>query len=201
MKICFRATIRLFLLLSASFLLYHPVSSLLRAVYTAMNMRFEAAFPIYNPITDGEAYIEFEKNFAVCAAAVIFFLLSLVSSVFDNERYEYMIKKTEGFYKIKDGFRIYYPRYAAADAVSAIISHIPLFILTLLVFPKTEIRLLLQLEEWVNGFLIAHSAFTDKFGFTLGFASAAVVLLSAKIPASILGLRRWRGLWLSDVEN
>lgn len=201
MKICFRATIRLFLLLSASFLLYHPVSSLLRAVYSSLSLHFETVFPIYNPIIEGDMYLEFERNLSFCTAAVIFFFFSLISSVFDNERYEYMIKQTEGFYKIRDGFRIYYPRYASADAVSAIISHIPLFLLTLLVFPKTEIRLLLQLEEWVNGFLIAHSAFTDKFGFPFGFAVAALILLCAKIPASILGLRRWRGLWLSDVEN
>ncbi len=201
MKICFRATIRLFLLLLASFLLYYPVSSLLRAVYSALNSRFETVFPIYNPITDGEMYLEFEKNLAACVAAVIFFLLSLISAVFDNERYEYMIKKTEGFYKIADGLRIYSARYAAADAVSAIIAHLPLFLFSLFKFPKTEVRFLLLLEEWVDGFLISAHAFTDRFGFTFGVAAAALILLSAKIPASILGLRRWRGLWLSDVEN
>ena len=201
MKICFRAAIRLFLLLLVSFLLYYPVLSLLRSVYSELNLRFETVFPIYNPITDAENYLKFENNFVACAAAVIFFLLSLVSSAFDNERYEYIIGKTDGFYKIADGVRIYSARYAAADAVSAVISPLPLFLFSLFKFPKTEVRFLLLLEEWVDGFLISAHAFTDRFGFILGFAAATSILLCAKIPAAIIGLKRWRGLWLSDVEN
>ncbi len=164
-------------------------------------MRFESRFPVYSPVTDNEKYTEFENNLSLCASCVVFSIFSVISTVFDNERYEYLIKETDGLYTIKNGIRIYSKRYAAADIAESLIAILPLFLMTLIKFPKTNIRFLLACEEWLTGFLICPLSFINNFGLVFGYAIAAAVILTAKIPSTIIGLRRWRGLWLSDIEG
>lgn len=200
-KIYLRAVMRLLLCLLLSFLLIFIVTPFMRTVYSELNMHFKEIFPIYSPITDNEKYLEFEKNISVLSAGTVFFVFSFVTTVFDNERYEHMIKLTDGFYTLKNGVRIYIKRYAAADIISSAIAPLPIFLMTLIKFPKTDIRFLLTFEEWLGEFLTCPHAFINKFGFIYGYVIAAAVILMAKIPAAVTGLKRWRGLWLSDVEN
>ncbi len=201
MKIYFRAVMRLFLWLLLSFLLFFIVTSLMRVIYSDLHVRFGDRFPTYSPVTDNDKYLEFEKNLSLCASAAVFFIFSIIATVFDNERYEHMIKETDGLYTIKNGVRIYSKRYAAADILASLIAILPLFLMTLISFPKTNIRFLLALEEWLTGFLVCPLSFVNNFGFVFGYAISAAVILTAKIPSAVIGLRRWRGLWLSDVEN
>jgi hypothetical protein len=173
----------------------------MRVIYSELHMRFGDRFPTYNPITDNEKYIKFENNLSLCASTAVFFIFSIIATVFDNERYEYMIKETDGLYTIKGGVRIYTKRYAATDILASLTAILPLFLMTLIRFPKTNIKFLLALDEWLTGFLVCPLSFVNKFGFVLGYAAAAAVIFIAKIPSAAIGLRRWRGLWLSDIEN
>lgn len=201
MKIYIRAAQRLFFMTLLSFLLFYPVSMLVRMTYSALNSRWETIFPIYNSVTEKNMQLAVEQNLALTASVIIFALLTLLAVIFDNERYEFMIRKTEGFFTLRQGLVIYGRRYAAADILSSVLSPIPLFALSLFKFPKTEVRLVLQLEEWTDSFLIAISSFTDKLGFVAGYICAVLVILTFKAPSAVIGLSRWRGLWLSDVDN
>ena len=201
MKVYIRALIRLFLWLLISFLLFFIAVSFMRVIYSELHMRFGDRFPTYSPVTDKEKYTEFENNLALCASGAVFFILSLISTVFDNERYEYMIKITDGLYTIKNGVPIYAKRYTAADTLASLTAILPLFLMTLISFPKTNIKFILALEEWLTGFLVCPLSFVNKFGLIFGYALSAAIIFAAKIPSAIIGLRRWRGLWLSDIEN
>lgn len=201
MKIYIRAVLRLLLWLVISSFLFFAVESLIRMLYSELHMQFGDRFPTYSPITDKEKYIELENKLSLYASIAVFIILSIIATVFDNERYEHMIKETDGLYTVKNGIRIYSKRYALSDIVASLVAILPFFLLALIRFPKTNARFLLAFEEWLTGFLVCHLSFINNFGFVCGYLIAAAIIFTAKIPSAIIGLRRWRGLWLSDIEN
>ena len=201
MKIYVRAIVRLLLWMLISFMLYFLVEAFLRMVYSELHMRFGNRFPTYSPVIDNDKYLDFKNKLSLCASVVVFLILSTIATVFDNERYEHMIKETDGLYTIKKGLHVYLKRYTLSDAVASLVAILPFFLLTLIRIPKTNIRFLLAFEEWLAGFLCCPLSFINNFGFVCGYLIAAAVIFVAKIPSAIIGLSRWRGLWLSDIEN
>ena len=153
---------------------------------------FPSLFPTFNPIFEKEAYIASYATIEIIAAVIAILLSTVVAIRFDNERYEGVIKKTDGFYTIKSALPIYFSDFWKADLISAVLVPIPFIILAAIKFPE-------KIVDWINIFVISTQAFTNEFGFVLGSLIIILASIIFRIPAAVSGLFRWRGLWLSDI--
>ena len=200
MKKYFVSFIRYFLFYSLAFILFFAFAYLLRHVNEFLAGVFPALFKIYNPIFSHDELEHQNEIIAVTSAFLSIFVATYISVRQDNLRYEHIISKTEGLYRIREGIKIYYAKFLGADIFSAIT--VPIFSLglTFITIPNDAPRALLIFKKYLEYFIAVPSAFVDKFGFVLGALLLLCASLILRFSASYLSLFRWRASWLSNTE-
>jgi hypothetical protein len=193
-----RSAARYFIFFALGFLVFYVLNALCTTVYYHIAKMIDP-LPYYNAVTEREAYEGQMRAIALAAGILTVPILTLICVVYDNERYEYIISKTDGFYRIKDGARIYRQEYAIADTIASFTAPLPIALLSLIPFPAEPGRRIAQAEKLLDSFLSLVNAFSDSLGLAFGIILILLISLAARIPAAYLGLRRWRGLWLSDI--
>lgn len=161
-------------------------------IYKELSSVDPTAFPAYHPITNKEEYLLLTQRISVFASIPAIFLVAFFAEPFANERFEYIIKRTDGMYFIRDGARIYFPRYYLADIVSA------LLIPSLAVVAVTFIPRLKETEA-----VFALFNMCDSVASVLGPVWAALLLFAIFLFSILAGALRalavWRGRWLSSI--
>ena len=199
MKKYAHSILRYFVIYALGFIPFYIVGALSDVIYGILSDKIPAVFPSYNALTDKVKFLSLQSTLALISAAITVFILTFFAVTYDNERYEFMIAETDGLYKLRDGGRIYASRYLGADAVCAALVPVPFFALTLISFPEDSIKALRVLRDALDTICLPTSAFCNKLGLLVGLVIAVFTSLLARIPAGYMSLRRWRGLWLSDV--
>ena len=164
-----------------------PVGIILKAV-----MPF--AFPNYNPIYEKEQYIESYANIELITAIITIIIATVIAVAFDNLRYEAVIKRTDGFYTIKEEFPSYFSEFWLADILSATIVPLTFIIFSAFTLPE-------KLAEWTDILVYSTRAFTNQCGLILGGVLLLITSVISRLPAAIVALRRYRGMWLADIGN
>ena len=167
-----------------------------QVLYPALSEWAPALFPAYNPVLDREAYERLNGNINLASAFLAVFLISYFTVRFDNRRFEVMITETEGLYTLREGARIYFPRFFAIDAVTAFVMAAPIPV-ALLFIPEEMPKFLTR----AVGTLSALSCvFTDRLGTVLGIVAIALVILAFRLLSGLISLSKWRAVWLSDIS-
>ena len=200
MKKYFVSFVRYFLFYSLGFILFFAFAYLLRHANQFLAEVFPALFKIYNPILNRDGLENQNKIIALLAALLSVFVATYASQRQDNLRYEHIISKTEGLYRIREGEKIYFKEFFGADIFCALT--VPLFSLglTLISIPLDAPRALLILKKYLEYFIAVPMAFTDKFGFALGGAFLLFASFILRFLSSYISLFRWRASWLSNTE-
>ena len=148
--------------------------------------------PVPHPITDKEEYLLLMRRLGVFAAVPTIFSVTYFSEPFANERYEYIVKKTDGMYFIRDGARLYFPRYALADLAATLI--IPSALIAIISF----VPIARESETLLAVFKMCENATQE-----LGAIWAALLLFAFFFLSSLAGgfraLKAFRGKWLSAI--
>ena len=143
-----------------------------------------------NPIHTPDEYELYLKGVATFGALVGLFLINYVSLRMDNEKFEYLITKTDGQYRLKDGLKLYFAEFFKSDAIASTIA------VGVLVAGASFIP-----EKLLDRGLI----FIFRLGVSLvefyGPVGAVVVAVLFSFVTRILSVplcvRTWRALWLS----
>ncbi len=183
------------------FLVFFIIGYFTRACYDLLCEWFPTVFTSYDPIYDRESYERHTKLLGLIEAFLSLYAVTHLAAVYDNERFEYLIGKTDGFYTLKEGLAVYMPRYIAVDLFAALVVPALLSTLSLLTAPKGSPEWVFRIIDLAEPLLGIQNAFTDVFGAVGGIA---VLLLSSalfRIPAAYFAVKRFRGVWLSDTEG
>ena len=192
---------RYFLIYALGFIPFYLFNSLIDVIYNILSDKAPGIFPSYNALTERESLLSLEATLALVASLFTVFVLTVLTVKYDNERYERIISETDGLYRLREGCALYVKNYLIADVICAILVPIPFFALGYVSFPDGSARALRMLEDAIGTLTSPSAAFTDKLGTWLGIAAAMLTSLISRLPACYMGLKRWRGLWLSNFDG
>ena len=193
--------IRYLILYSLGFIVFILLGYLTRAAHALLADWLPSVFRVLDPTYDREGYAELVRILDLITAVLSLYTVTRLATAYDNERFEYVISRTDGFYTIGEGLSLYLPRYALPDLVSAISVPLAASSLTLISLPDTAPVWARRLVGMIDGFLSVQNAFTEVLGVTLGIALLILLSVAFRLPAAYFAVRRFRGIWLSDTDG
>lgn len=201
MKKYAHSVMRYLVIYTLGFAVLYIVRAFADVVYNVLSSRMPNVFPSYNVITDKSGLLSLEATLSFISAILTVFILTVFTVSYDNERYEFIISETDGFYTLSHGFSIYGKNYIYADVLASVLVPMPFFLIALIKLPENSVKALLIISDILGALSAPSRAFSDKLGLLGGAAVAVLVSLLSRIPAGYRGLKRWRGLWLSDIDR
>ena len=159
-------------------------------IYPALAKAFPSVFPTYNQVLEKEAYQSLMEVVALYSGMLTVFIVEYFAGAVANERFEYMIRKTDGMYLIKEGVRLYYPRYLLPDLASVFLT-VSLFQGATLLVPA-ELR-----DNIIFSFFRLSSVYATRLGLILGILAQGAVYFTATLLSGLRAINKWRGKWLS----
>ena len=183
-----------------SFIIYGFVAfAVENLLYPALLNWFPNVVPEYNFVNEREKYEELYRIMRCFSAGITAIIVTYISVRQNNERFEYMITKTEGLYTVSEGAHIYYPRYIVEDLVASI--SVPFFVVAL---ETRVIPLLKFLPESVIGMLYTplsvSSCFVSLFGEAVAVLLLFLIIFLCRMLSGLHALDRFRVTWLSDIQ-
>lgn len=173
--------------------------ALSRYAYAYMNYLFPRLFPIFSAVSEKESYERYLTLLCALGVFVAIWLVNYFTLRLDNVKFELMIRRTDGFYTIAEGFPIYLQEFGISELISGIL--LP----TLLVIPPYFIPELGVQSIPVVGFLVFLLENLLWLGYSLkeyfGIAEALLLVLLFSLISRVAlipgNLKRWRASWLS----
>ena len=170
-----------------------------RFAYAYLNHLSPRIFPLFNVITEKEAY---GKYLAFLSAAGIFisiYLMHYFALRMDNSKFELMIDKTDGQYTLKEGLVIFLREFGISELI--ICAALPV----ILIFPSYLIPDFGFIEVPVLAFLVGvlekvlwlGYAFKEHYSLPLALCLSVVFSLIARASVLPGALSKWRASWLS----
>ena len=186
-----------------SSLVFGAASAVVNTVYySAFSAWMPGLFPTYNFVSEKEEYYALCRSLDVWAFLLVACAVAIVSVSFDNERREFIIKKTEGFYTVGQGSSLYFQRYLRDDIIASAVASLPMVALYPLLYvdglPKWFYRVLELLTAHVTALAGAMELESTVLSLILTVFIAFFVLLATRLAAGFIGLVKWRAEWLSD---
>lgn len=121
MKKCIKKIGSLFLWMLMGLAFGAVFFSLAHQVYEILYKWMPDTFPLYGAVTQKEQYRALNLTLSIIAMLANLFLVTYLSARFNNDRFEFIISKTDGFYKIPDILRTYVYNFGISDLISSII--------------------------------------------------------------------------------
>ena len=172
-------------------LVFFAASAFVNILYSALLEIAPNIIPEYNKVLEKEKYEAFLRVMNGISSLLSVFLISLITGVYDNARYEFVITKTDGLFKIPDEIAPYFKRNFPSDLIAVTLPGIPFVLLTLPEYSK-------KFLDYFGGYLAPHFALTEVFGTVGAYFAILSVALIARIIAMPMALRRYRSLWLTS---
>ena len=195
MRILKNVLYMMLLWLFASFLMIIPRFIIGGVLYPSLEEWFPRVFVEINPIKNPVEFARHELIMNMVFALFVILMISYLCVRFDNERMEYMIRRTEGMYLLPEGAAVYYPRYVAADLTVALAVPLPQLIGSLFL-PERIPDFLAPIVDFVFDFTYV---FTDTLGYVLGYLVIVLAIFLSRLCFGITSLSSWRGVWLSEI--
>ena len=143
-----------------------------------------------NPIHTPDEYELYLKGVATFGALVGLFLINYVSLRMDNEKFEYLITKTDGQYRLKDGLKLYFAEFFKSDAIASTIA-VGVLVAGASFIPE-------KLLDRGLIFIFHLGVSLIEFYGPVGTVAVAVLFsFVTRILSVPLCVRTWRALWLS----
>lgn len=165
--------------------------------YEALIDWFPYVFKDYSPVLNADKYFFAALVEQMLASVLSIALATLWVTRHDNGRDEFIIRKTEGLYRIKDVLPLYYKRYAVPDLIASLVATV--FISALIIPAQlaefSEISRFSNFVGWFKGFHIG--IFYENWGFVPAALFVFTVTYAFKLLSGFSGLKKWRAAWLT----
>lgn len=165
-------------------------------VFPALCEWFPDVFVNYSPVLEPDSYAVLSAVLDILVASATLMIFTYITVRYDNERMEYMISETDGFYTFSEGAALYYKRYALSDLAVALAVPLPFIIAAH--FVPTHIH---DYVDPVFNYLFSFGKlFTSHLGEILGGAALVLTIFLLRLLAGMKSIRVWQGIWLSEIE-
>lgn len=161
-------------------------------VYELLFEHFPEAFPLYNPVFEKAEYEAFILTVAYVSVSAMFLLTVYICQRFNNDRFEYVITKTDGLYKIPEILKTYVSKFALSDFISSVITAlfftVPIYFIPRQFFTASSfaVDLLTPLRTIVEG-----------SGIWFAAVYAIFAIIAAHAVTLPLVLKFYRAKWLT----
>ena len=163
------------------------------AIFALLHDISPDAFPKYSPVLNREEYEAQQVLFSTLGALFAVPIITYITMRNDNTRYERMITKTDGMYRIAEGAKIYFKTFLIHDILAALIIPALHFALTLIPFPDGT-------PELVYILTYQPRAAIEGLGFATALILTLLLSLASRFIALPLCLEAYRSRWLSDID-
>ena len=174
------------------------------ALYALLHDIAPLTFPKYSPIFNREEYEAQNALFSAVGALLSVTLITYITMRNDNTRYERMISKTDGMYRLPRGAKIYFKMFLLHDILSSLIIPLLHFLLLLIPIDKSGITLMYATAENMSE-LVLLLTYTPRmvsayFGFKNGIIITLALSLISRFICLFPCLEAYRSHWLSDID-
>ncbi len=159
--------------------------------YKSLAESFPAFFKFYSQVLEKELYEEMVLKIEVICCLLIVAVMSYIPSIFENRRYEEIISRTDGCYKIKDELLPYIKENLAGDIIAS-------SLIQALFIPIATITLPEKLSRIISPYLTPHTVLISALGAVGAYFTILSVSLLARLIAAPHALLRYRALWLTS---
>ena len=143
-----------------------------------------------NPIHTPDEYELYLKGVATVGALIALFIMNYVSLRLDNEKFEYIITKTDGQYRLVDGVKLYFGEFFKSDAIASTVA-VGVLVMGAYFIPEKLLD---------KGLLFVFKLGVSLIEFYGPVGAVVIAVLFSFITRIIsvpLCVRTWRALWLS----
>lgn len=192
MKKCVKKTCTLFLWMLLGLIISVLAYSLLSQIYGLLYKFMPDVFPLYNPVSGKEKYENFSFAMYLLSCIVSFVLTVYLSQRFNNDRFEFIITKTDGLYKIRDILKTYVCNFGLDDVISSLVNGI-VFTVPIYFIP---------MQFFSSGTIIAEFTepiyrVTERLGAAGAALFASLALLLSHVLTLVPVLKFYRAKWLT----
>ena len=166
-------------------------SALLDFLYAAAFEISPNLLPKYDRVLEKEKYLEFSRIMNFIAALLSVFFVGYVTAVYDNARYEDVITKTSGLYKIPKLLPSYFKGNVISDVLASALAPAAFIALTLPSYTEKAL-------EYFGIFLLPHLHVRVLFSPSMAYFLLFATLLFGRILAMPRALSRFRSTWLAS---
>ena len=155
---------------------------------------FPSVFVDYSPVSQSEQYAVLSSVLTLLNSSATVFIISYFCVRLDNERMEYMIARTEGFYTLGEGMSLYFGRYLKCDLAVALTVPIPLAVADVFIpagIPEPFATLVADIFSFTRGY-------TELLGTAPAIIVMCISVLAFRLLSGVLSLRAWQAAWLSE---
>ena len=180
-----------FFLLGGAFILILDI--IVPISYDYLAMKFPGMLDKPNSISDPEAYEAFRATMTSIGIIINIFIITNLSMRFDNKRFEYIIVKTEGLYKVPELTKEYLPEFWLADVINSSFAALLLTIPPYFIPP--DYLGFFSFPLWCGARLVPYMSLIEALMLTV---ATSILTRFIQIP---LILRGWRARWLTgDID-
>lgn len=143
-----------------------------------------------NPIHTPDEYELYLKGVATVGSLIALFIMNYVSLRLDNEKFEYIITKTDGQYRLVDGVKLYFGEFFKSDAIASTVA-VGVLVMGAYFIPEKLLD---------KGLLFVFKLGVSLIEFYGPVGAVVIAVLFSFITRIIsvpLCVRTWRALWLS----
>jgi hypothetical protein len=97
------------------------ISVLVAQLYEHLSALFPESFPLYNVVLEKEEHEALTRLLDIIALGLTAIVGVFISLKLNNERFEYMISKTDGLYLTRDALPIYSKHFALCDLIASVL--------------------------------------------------------------------------------
>ncbi len=157
--------------------------------YDLLCRMFQDTFTSYNPIRHPKEMLIYERWIFIAGGAVGLFIINAIATRADNAKYEFLTKRTDGCYRIKEALRIYLDEFMVSDIIASV-AFPALLVLSAYFVPEEFLDKLYTLPLWLG------AAMRNNFKMIPAIFIIVLMSLISKFAAILSSLRAWRGMWL-----
>ena len=158
--------------------------------HTYLSEMLPSVVDTVNPIHSPDEYELYLRAVATVGATVGLFLINYISLRMDNEKFEYVITKTDGQYRLADGVRLYFSEFLITDIIASTVT-IGALVAGGCFIPEKLMDRGLVIIFGLGASLVE---FYGPVGAVLIAVVASLITRMISVP---LCVRVWRALWLS----
>ena len=172
------------------------IGSLVGQIYNLLYKNFPDAFPLYNAVFDKEQYVALTHAMAIITVSLTLILTAYIAGRYNNDRFEYIITKTDGFYKIRDILKTYVCIFGIGDVISSVICG-TLFTLPIYFIPTQ----FFSSGSPISEFLEPMKTLTEALGAVGSPIYASLFLIFSHAITLPLVLKYYRAKWLTGFSE
>ncbi len=169
-----------------------PMQTVVGELYRFLGGFLPSLFPTFDFTTERDLYYMLSDALMLASLAATIYTVTYLSMQRNNDRFEFMISKTDGFYKVKEVLKTYIDNFLLSDLLASLFVGV-VFTLPFIFIPEQFIERGSLVSTLFSPYKTATLALGNVGGVLFG-VGALVVSHLISIP---LALKYYRAKWLS----